>query len=175
MSRVWWSDLAWAAYLLVVAAFFGLLQHGRLAGLGWRGELAGHLAKVRQDQRQIRFQGIRTINLSQAKALWQDKRALFVDARSSEEFAELHIEGAISLPPDRWAAIDAQGLPGVPLDRPLVIYCSQEACNAALQVAEKLQAKGYEQVMAYLGGFHAWDEAGLPVGTGPPETQAGPP
>lgn len=168
MQRVFFSDLAWAAYLLVVAAAFGLLQHWHLVSLSWRGELPDYLAKVRQDRRQVRFQGVRTINLSQAQALWQEGKALFVDARPAEDFAELHIEGAVSLPPDHWESLKDNGLPGVPPDRPLVVYCSQEACDDALKLAEKLQTRGYAQVMAYLGGFRAWDEAGLPVGTGPP-------
>ena len=34
------------------------------------------------------------------------------------------------------------------------------------QVAEKLQALGFTRVMAYIGGFRAWDEAGYPADTG---------
>lgn len=166
MNRAVLRDVGWAAYFLAVAVFFGLLHHWPLASLGWRGELADHLAKIRQERRQGRFQGIKTINLTQAQALWQEGQALFVDARKPQDFAELHIQGAINLPPEAWPAVASEGLPGVPLDRPLVVYCSQEACDDALKLAEKLQAKGYGQVMAYLGGFRAWDEAGLPVWTG---------
>ncbi len=167
MLRVFLRDLAWAAYLLAVAATFGLLQHWPLVVRAWRGELPDYLAQVRQERRQVRFQGVKTVNLTQAHALWQEGQALFVDARPAEDFAELHIEGAVNLPPERWKDVPEFALPGVPPERPLVVYCSQEACDDALKLAEKLQAGGYAQVMAYLGGFRAWDEAGLPVGTGP--------
>ncbi len=165
-GRTFLVDLAWAAYIFLVAAAFGLLQHWPLVTLSWRGDLPAQLSKMRQERRQVQFQGVKTVNLSQAQVLWQEGRALFIDARKPEEFAELHIQGAINLPPDQWQKVATEGLPGVPLDRLLVVYCSQEACDSALKLAEKLKAKGYEQVVAYLGGFAAWDEAGLPVGTG---------
>ena len=46
-----------------------------------------------------------------------------------------------------------------------MVYCGQVSCDAALQVAEKLQSLGYTRVSAFLGGFRAWDEAGYPVET----------
>jgi rhodanese-related sulfurtransferase len=47
-----------------------------------------------------------------------------------------------------------------------VVYCGQVSCDLALKVAEKLQALGFTRVMAYVGGFRAWDEAGYPADTG---------
>jgi rhodanese-related sulfurtransferase len=58
------------------------------------------------------------------------------------------------------------GLPAdVPKDRPIVVYCGQVNCDAALKVAEGLQALGFTRVSAFLGGFRAWDEAGYPADT----------
>lgn len=162
---VFWGDLGWAVYLLALAMAFGLFYHHHLVGLAWRGELPAYLAKQRQEQRKVRFQGVKTLNLAQAHNLWQKKEALFIDARKAEDYNELHIEGSLNLPPDSWKGQEFTGPKDVPQDRSIVVYCSQEACNDALKLAEKLQSLGFAQVAVYLGGFQHWDEAGYPVGT----------
>ncbi len=161
---VWVSDAAWAFYLLLLAAFFGLLQHWPLVRLARQGELPAYLAKARQARRQVQFQGVKTISLAQAKAFWESG-ALFIDARTPEEYSELHIQGAFNLPPSVFEQEGAGLLVGLPKDRQIVVYCGEEACDNALKAAEKLQAQGFTRVMAFLGGFRAWDEAGYPVDT----------
>lgn len=163
-KSLWVGDLIWAGYLLALAAFFGLLQHWPMVALGRQGKLPAQIAKLRETRRQVQFQGVKTVNLNQARVLWE-QGALFVDARKPEEFAELHIEGAFNLPPHLFAEEGVQLLVGLPKDRQIVVYCGQEACDNALKGAEKLQSQGFTRVMAYLGGFRAWDEAGYPVGT----------
>ncbi|MDI6853142.1 MAG: rhodanese-like domain-containing protein [Deltaproteobacteria bacterium] len=163
-KSLWPGDILWAGYLLFLAAFFGVMQHRPMVSLGWQGELPAYIAKLREARRQVQFQGVKTVNLLQARALWETG-ALFIDARKPEEFAELHIEGAYNLPPDLFKNKDVQLLVGLPKDRRIVVYCGQEACDSALQAAEKLQSQGFTQVAAYLGGFRAWDEAGYPVDT----------
>jgi rhodanese-related sulfurtransferase len=139
-------------------------MHRPLVRVAWQGGLTAHLAKVRESRRQVQFQGVRTVNLPQAQALWE-RGALFIDARKPEEFSELHIEGAFNLPPEIFEKEGVELLVGLPKDRQIVVYCGQEACDNSLKAAEKLQSQGFTQVMAYIGGFRAWDEAGFPVDT----------
>ena len=165
MSKsLWRRDVFWAGYLIFLAALFGLLQHRPMVRLGWQGELPAQIAKLREVRRDVQFQGVKTINLIQARILWE-RGALFIDARKPEEFAELHIQGAFNLPPHLFTEKDVELLVGLPKDRQIVMYCGQEACDNALKGAEKLQSQGFTQVMAFLGGFRAWDEAGYPVDT----------
>jgi rhodanese-related sulfurtransferase len=164
-KSVWVSDVSWAFYLLFIAVLFGVVQQWPLVRVAWQGELTAHLAKVRELRRQVRFQGVRTVNLVQAHALWEGGQALWVDARKPEEYAELHIQGALNLLPGTWQQVQDTPLATTPKDRPIVVYCSQAACDDALKTAEKLQAAGFTEVMAFLGGFRAWDEAGYPVDT----------
>jgi 3-mercaptopyruvate sulfurtransferase SseA len=49
--------------------------------------------------------------------------------------------------------------------RQILVYCSQESCDDALKLGKILQALGFTQVLAFAGGFRAWDEAGYPVDT----------
>ncbi len=164
IRRLVWEDLAWAAFILVLAALFGLSAHWGLVRLSFKGELTSFLDKERAARREAKFQGVKTVSLAQAYELFQ-QGALFVDARKPEEYAELHIPGAVNL--DHWK-LDLegpQGLEGVEHTRPIVVYCSQVQCDASLKVAEKLQSLGYKEVTAFLAGFNAWDQAGYPADT----------
>jgi len=163
-KSTWQRDAAWALYILLLAAFFGLLQHWPLVRLARQGELPAYLARMRQARRQVQFQGVKTVSLVQARALWESG-ALFIDARKPEEYAELHIQGAFNLPPALFEKENVQLLVGLPKNRPIVVYCGEEACDSALKAAEKLQAQGFTNVSAFLGGFRGWDEAGYPVDT----------
>ncbi len=164
MQRRLQQDLAWAGVILLLAAAFGLWQQWLLVRLSWTGGLTAHLEQQREQRRRVEFQGVKTLSLAQAHEIFQQGQALFIDARNAEEYAELHIPGAINLPP--WdLKRGARLLPEVPTERQLVVYCGQVNCDAALKVAEQLQALGYSRVAAFLGGFQAWDQAGYPADT----------
>lgn len=166
MNRVWRQDLTWAGFILGVALLLGLMQQWELVHRSWRGELVSHLEQVRDQRRQEQFQGVKTVNLAQAYALFQQGQARFIDARPAEEFAELHVPKSLNITPGMVAAGVAEKVAGLAKDREIVVYCGQASCDLALKVAEQLQALGYTRVTAYIGGFRAWDEAGYPADTG---------
>jgi rhodanese-related sulfurtransferase len=89
-----------------------------------------------------------------------------VDARKAEEYQELHVQGAVNVPPETWAELSSSELIKMDRARELVVYCSQESCDDALKLAKKLREAGFSRVMAFVGGFRAWDEAGYPADTG---------
>ncbi len=164
-NRVLRGDLGWAAFILALAALFGVLYHYPLVSTSLRGGLADYLEGERAVYRETRFQGINTASLAQVFALHQAGSALFIDARPAEDYRELHIAGAVNLAPGDLAARGEAAVAGLDKDRRIVVYCSEITCDAALKVAEKLQALGFTKVEAFLGGFTAWDEAGYPVDT----------
>ncbi|MCX5889424.1 MAG: rhodanese-like domain-containing protein [Deltaproteobacteria bacterium] len=159
------QDLAWAGFILILAAAFGLGQQWRLVRLSWTGGLTAHLEEQREQRRRTEFQGVPTLNLAQAYELFQQGQARFIDARNPEEYAELHIAGAVNLSPSDLKERGDRPLAGIPTERQLVVYCGQINCDAALKVAENLQAHGFSRVAAFLGGFQAWDQAGYPADT----------
>ena len=166
MSRVWRQDLAWAGFILGAALLLGLVQQWALVRQSWRGELTAKFEEARTQRRQEQFQGVKTVTLAQAYALFQPGQALFIDARPADEFAELHIPKSLNITPEMVEAGLAGKVAGFPRDREIVVYCGQVSCDLALKVAEKLQALGFTRVMAYVGGFRTWDEAGYPADTG---------
>jgi rhodanese-related sulfurtransferase len=165
MNRVWRHDLAWAGFILGVGLLLGLMQHWELVHKSWQGELSPLLSQVRDQRRAEQFQGVKTVNLAQAYALFQ-QGSLFIDARPPEEFAELHVSKALNITPDMVETGVAEKVAGLPRDREIVVYCGQVSCDLALKVAEKLQSLGFTRVTAFVGGFRTWDEAGYPADTG---------
>lgn len=165
MNRVWRQDLAWAGFILGVGLLLGLMQHWELVHKSWQGELAPLLSQVRDQRRAEQFQGVKTVNLAQAYALFQ-QGSLFIDARPADEFHELHVPKSLNITPEMVEIGVAEKVAGLAKDREIVVYCGQVSCDLALKVAEKLQSLGFTRVTAYIGGFRAWDEAGYPADTG---------
>jgi rhodanese-related sulfurtransferase len=161
----WHRELAWAIGLLGLAVILGFMFHWPLVQASFRGNLTALLDQKRQERREVQFQGVKTLDLAQAYHIWQEQKALFVDARKAEEYQELHVQGAVNVPPETWPELPASELMKMDRMRELVVYCSQESCDDALKLAKKLRETGFNRVMAFTGGFRAWDEAGYPADT----------
>jgi rhodanese-related sulfurtransferase len=165
MSRVWRQDLVWAAYILGLAILIGMLQQWPLVRQSWEGQLSTVLSQARQQRRHEQFQGVKTVNLAQAYALFQSGKVLFIDARPADEYAEIHVPKALNITAEMLENQGAAKMAGIAKDRKIVVYCSQTSCDLSLKVAEKLQALGFSRVLAFMGGWRAWDEAGYPAAT----------
>jgi rhodanese-related sulfurtransferase len=86
---------------------------------------------------------------------------VIVDALAPMSFAHSHLPGAINLPP---AWVDDRGPQRIPdLGTELVVYCTNETCDASVQTAERLIELGYRNVRHYRGGKQDWKDAGLPL------------
>ncbi len=160
------EDFLWAGFLLFLAVVFGLAYHWPLVKIAWRGELAAHLEKLHNERRAREFRGIPTVNLEKAHELWRQGETLFLDVRSPEDFAELHVARALNVPEENLEdsrELEKAGILGLPRDRRILIYCSTARCDASLKAARRLQSLGFTRVVVFLGGFQAWDEAGYEV------------
>lgn len=98
-----------------------------------------------------------------AKQIFDARRALFVDVRSRETFAEGHIPGAMSLPLGEFDALAADLAATVAADRPIVTYCSGRMCQDSHTAAQWLMALGFENVVVFIDGFPGWKDNGYPV------------
>lgn len=89
-----------------------------------------------------------TISLEQLSGTGQE--ILFIDSRSSEQFSQAHIPGAVNI---EWReALSRRD--EVPTDKPVVFYCNTGTLSAKAQFM--LRLAGRENVKVLHGGFDAW-------------------
>jgi rhodanese-related sulfurtransferase len=98
------------------------------------------------------------VAMAEAGAAWRNGVALFIDAREADFFEEGHIPGAVNL---SVAAIKSTVPAGVPLDRPLIVYCSGGDCEDSGVVARALLKMGCRDVAVFAGGWEEWSAAGI--------------
>lgn len=103
------------------------------------------------------------IPLPEARRLFEEKRAVFLDARPREEYDTGHILGARSLP---WNEFDAQFenvMSDIVEGTTLIAYCDGDACSLSHDLAAALIDLGFTRVKVLVNGWTVWQEAGLPT------------
>ena len=97
---------------------------------------------------------------SAAEQLGALEPPLLVDVRTSREWQEERIDGAMNLPlsqlADRWGEL--------PADRQLVVYCASGYRSAI--ATSLLRRAGMARVASLVGGLAAWRSAQLPIAGG---------
>ena len=106
------------------------------------------------------------ITLDQAKMFHDRGGVLILDARDAAEYAEGHIQGAVSAPTDEKVS-DITWLEQTAKDpRPIVVYCGGGDCTLSIELANELLRTGHRRVLIFEEGFPAWHSAGYPVQEG---------
>jgi rhodanese-related sulfurtransferase len=106
------------------------------------------------------------ISFEDAQALFFAGAALFLDARSPQEYAAGHIQGALNLPWETFGDAFAQVMSGLPQDAAVVTYCDGETCALSRDLAFSLLQAGYFDVRVLVNGWSRWLDSHLPVTTG---------
>jgi rhodanese-related sulfurtransferase len=91
--------------------------------------------------------------------------APLIDVRTPAEFAQVHAEGAQSMPLDVLDPAAVMSSPGVSAQAPLYVLCKSGARAAA--ACARYRAAGFTNDFCVEGGTDAWERAGLPVVRGP--------
>ncbi len=141
-----------------------LLTLAALLGLGVNLGAARPLPLGRPIDLQV---GRGPLSLSEAHGYFQLRRAVFVDARSPEEFAAGHIDFAGNLPARELAAYEWQ-LDKVEKETPLIVYTDARSPGADRSVSLRLVELGYARVYQLPEGLEGWRARGFPLGTGKP-------
>ena len=113
--------------------------------------------------RQVDIQAGSVIPLEETRYLFLTARALFIDARSAENFRRSHIKNALNLPYRSPRGVKIEILKKIPKERTLIVYCQNAQCTLAERLARQLLQLGYKQVSIFAAGLDAWAEAGLPL------------
>jgi len=103
------------------------------------------------------------ISVEDARKLFDQKSAIFMDARDAFQYEKGHIQGARNLP---WHDVDAQFIDatqGISQDTPIITYCDGETCDLSHDLALFLMDVGFTNVKVLVNGWTVWVENNLPV------------
>jgi rhodanese-related sulfurtransferase len=101
------------------------------------------------------------INTVTAKRIFDEKKALFIDARPAAQFGEGHIPGAINVYAEDFNP-NIPMLLKLPNDTLVVAYCGGGLCELSHDLADKLRTLGFKRVVVYTGGTAEWNEKNYP-------------
>ena len=98
-----------------------------------------------------------------AKDIFDKGDVLFVDARSSDNYEEGHIQGAISLPVGQFDERIESFFSRYSPEQPIVTYCSGRTCEDSHHLAQFLSDAGFTDVRIFIDGFPGWESEGHPI------------
>ncbi len=117
------------------------------------------MAALKNKANQIPF-----VELEEAKRLFDEKAALFLDSRSKDDYRDSHIKEAIALPLISLVRDKTLADRIIPdKNRLYIVYCSGEGCDLSVELAKELIAFGYSNVKVLGEGYPGWAEADYPV------------
>jgi rhodanese-related sulfurtransferase len=111
------------------------------------------------------------IPLEEAEMLFSSHAAVFIDARSLDDYVKGRIQGARSLP---WQEVDSNFISAtqdLDLETRIVTYCDGETCELSHDLALFLRDAGFTNSRVLVNGWTVWQQAGLPVESGAPKQQ----
>jgi len=166
-SKVGWSRaalqiLALVALSAVVAPAVNALRTDRLPLVGdW--SAAGRITTVTGERMDI--------PLFEAQKLFANDAAVFIDARSAEDYSRGHIHGARSLPRQEMDLKFVDVTKDLDLETPVITYCDGETCELSHDLALFLRDAGFVNTRVLVNGWSLWRLAGMPVESGMPSAQ----
>jgi rhodanese-related sulfurtransferase len=98
-----------------------------------------------------------------AKQIYDNGKAVFVDARPFRDFENGHIKGAKSLPLDQLDNLIQAFKEKYPTDTFIVTYCSTRICGDSHRLEQLLFDHGYVNVSIFIDGYQAWKAEGYPI------------
>jgi rhodanese-related sulfurtransferase len=164
----WRPVIKTCLYIVALAILLGGLLNYSLLINAFNGTLItriqqNQLAELRSKAKQL-YPGIFFIDLVSAKKLSDDRLAIFVDARTPEQYEIAHISGAVSLPVRALLKGDIEPGNILPnMEAVLITYCDGGGCDIGLEVAEELSEHGCHNIFVLGEGYPGWEAVGYPV------------
>jgi rhodanese-related sulfurtransferase len=131
-------------------------------------------ADAAQVSERLRDKGLQEVKRKQVETLFhdprhQDGRVVFVDARAGDGYEEGHIPGAYQLDPYHPEKEIGTVLSVCKAAEMVVVYCTGGECEDSDTAAILLRDGGVPgaKIFVYGGGSKDWQEAQLPLETGP--------
>ncbi|MCF6248807.1 MAG: rhodanese-like domain-containing protein [Desulfobacula sp.] len=106
-----------------------------------------------------------TITLDEARHHFEEKTALFFDARDKESFDMGHIKEATNIPFQDIDNYFFERAGNISPETLIITYCDGRACNLSHELALFLSDMGFINVRILVNGWTEWQKANLPVET----------
>ena len=109
------------------------------------------------------------VSPEQARKMFADRAAVFLDARSPDLYVQGHIPGALNFP---WYEFDEYFdivMTDIPLDALIITYCEGESCLSGRELAVELFFRGYENVRILASDWKLLSGKQLPSGVSSPK------
>jgi rhodanese-related sulfurtransferase len=103
------------------------------------------------------------ITLKEAQRLHGMKRVVFADARSTAEWDQAHIPGALPAPLGEFDTYYKKYRKRYDRAKYIVVYCHGVGCHLSDQACKNFVEKGYKNVLNFYSGWPAWSGAKLPT------------
>ena len=104
-----------------------------------------------------------SISLGEARAHFENKTALFFDARDKESFEMGHIKEATSIPFQDIDNYFMELAGNIAPETLIITYCDGQACNLSHELALFLIDMGFTNVRVLVNGWTQWQQANLPI------------
>lgn len=153
-SQVAWQACATFAMSILLGLAINQFRSERLPLFGdW--SIKAKLVTANGDRLEISFE--------EAEKLFMEKSALFIDARSMDDYANGHIPGARSLP---WHDVDRRFVEvteDISPDTLIITYCEDITCDLSCDLALFLLEMGFKNARVLLDGWAVWLKSRLPI------------
>lgn len=106
---------------------------------------------------------IHNIPVEKAYQFYNEKSAIFIDARYKKFYDGERIEGALSYPLQDYMIWKNKIKIKIKFDQMVIVYCDNQVCSLSYYLSENLRKIGFINVYRLLGGIDQWKEKGYPV------------
>jgi rhodanese-related sulfurtransferase len=149
--------------LLAGTVLGGFLNQG-LIRASMNGQLLTRIGQRQMADLKEKAAHIPFVQLEEARRMFNERTAIFVDSRSSADYRESHIQAARSLP--LVSLVQNRRLAGAIIPDQTaryIVYCSGGGCDLSVELAKEFLSFGYSNVEVLGEGYPGWLEAGYPV------------
>jgi rhodanese-related sulfurtransferase len=129
---------------------------GTVLGFLYTGITGQGVFSTREPESQTDEPAPEFIDYSEALNYHQSGKAIFIDARHDFDYGLGHIPGAVNLPLKEYDEKKSM-LSQFSKDTTLVTYCDGQECNSSIDLALKLTAEGFSNVMIFFDGWREWE------------------
>jgi rhodanese-related sulfurtransferase len=163
-GKLFYSTLKGSLLIVLVGIVVGGFLNQRLIRASMNGELMTQIVQKQMADVKSKAGEIPFISLKESKRMFDEGGAVFLDARSSADYRDSHIQGARGLPLVSLIQNKNSADKIIPDKTVLyIVYCDGEGCDLSVELAKELISLGYAKVEILGEGYPGWAEASYPV------------